>query len=214
MPDTPQHPDRSAADYLPDRLSYPALCKAAERCRGCDLYKCATQVVFGAGNVKSRIILVGEQPGDEEDRTGAPFVGPAGQLLARAMEEAGLSREEVYVTNAVKHFKFILRGKKRLHQTPSPREVAACQPWLLAEIEWIKPKAILCLGATAAQSLLGRKFALTKNRGLWQEGPQETAVLATFHPSAGLRAPSHEARAQIYAAIVEDLKQVIKKAKH
>lgn len=198
---------RSAALYLPKKFTWPSLCKAAEGCRGCDLYKDATQTVFGQGPITARLMLVGEQPGDEEDTQGLPFVGPSGKLLDRSLAEAGIPKSEVYVTNAVKHFKFTLtRGKKRLHKTPSPREVAACKPWLLAEIELIKPAVVMCLGATAAKSLLGNKFALTKNRGQWQEGPGGAKIMATFHPSAALRAPDHDARAAMYAAIVEDLK--------
>ena len=196
----------SAADYLPQKMTWPSLCKAAGGCRGCDLYKNATRTVFGLGSRTARLMLVGEQPGDEEDKQGLPFVGPSGKLLDRGLAEAGIPKKEVYVTNAVKHFKFEPRGKKRLHKTPSPREVAACRPWLLAEIEMIKPAVIMCLGATAAKSLLGNTFALTKNRGKWQLGPASAKVMATYHPSAALRAPDHDARAAMYAAIVEDLK--------
>jgi uracil-DNA glycosylase len=201
----PEKSTRSAAQYLPKKITWPSLCKAAEGCRGCDLYKLGTQTVFGQGPLTASLILVGEQPGDEEDKQGLPFVGPAGKLLDRALAEAGIPKKEVYVTNAVKHFKFTIRGKKRLHQSPSPREAAACKPWLLAEIELIKPEVVLCLGATAAKSLLGAKFALTKHRGEWQPGPHDAKVMATYHPSAALRAPDHDARKALYDAIVEDL---------
>ena len=202
----PEKSNRSAAGYLPKKITWPSLCKAAAGCRGCDLYKNATQTVFGLGPRTARLMLVGEQPGDEEDNQGLPFVGPSGKLLDRALADAGIPKKEVYVTNAVKHFKFEPRGKKRLHKTPSAREVSACRPWLLAEIELIKPAVIMCLGATAAKSLLGNKFALTKNRGKWQPEQDNAKVMATFHPSAALRAPDHDARAAMYAAIVEDLK--------
>jgi uracil-DNA glycosylase len=197
---------RSAAQYLPRKITLPSLCKAAEGCRGCDLYKHATQTVFGQGPKTARLILVGEQPGDEEDKQGLPFVGPSGKLLDRALAEAGIPKKGVYVTNAVKHFKFTPSGKKRLHKTPSAREVAACRPWLMAEIGLIKPAVVMCMGATAAKSLLGNKFALTQSRGKWQPGPSGAKVMATYHPSAALRAPGHDARAALYAAIVEDLK--------
>jgi DNA polymerase len=151
-------------------------------------------------------MLVGEQPGDEEDIQGLPFVGPAGKLLDRAMAEAGIPSKKVYVTNAVKHFKFTLRGKKRLHQSPSAREIKACKPWLLAEIKAVKPQLILCLGATAAKSFLGAGFALTKNRGQVQQGLEGVKILATYHPSAALRAPDHDRRRELYQAIVKDLK--------
>ncbi len=202
----PEKTTRSAAQYLPRKITYPSLCKAAEGCRGCDLYKHATQTVFGQGPATAKLILVGEQPGDEEDKQGLPFVGPSGKLLDRALAEAGIPKKEVYVTNAVKHFKFTATsGKKRLHKTPSPREVAACKPWLLAEIELIRPAVVMCMGATAAKALLGNKFALTKHRGTSQPGPSNTKVMATYHPSAALRAPDHDARQAMYAAIVEDL---------
>jgi DNA polymerase len=150
----------SAADFLPARHSIPALQKAARSCQGCPLYARATQVVFGAGSPTARLMLVGEAPGDEEDLQGQPFVGPAGQLLADAMQDAGVERQDVYLTNAVKHFKWEPRGKRRLHGKPSSREISACRPWLEAEIETVKPDTIVCLGATAAQTLLGRSFAL------------------------------------------------------
>ena len=147
--------EKSADDFLPEQLALPKLREAAEDCQGCDLYKNATQTVFGEGPPKASVVLVGEQPGDQEDKQGHPFVGPAGRLLDRALEEAQIERDEVYVTNAVKHFKWIWRGKRRLHQKPSVREVIACKPWLNAELAAVNPKIVVCLGSTAAQSVLG-----------------------------------------------------------
>jgi uracil-DNA glycosylase len=197
----------SAADFLPARLTYPALRKAAGGCRGCDLYLHATQTVFGEGRVKASLILVGEQPGNDEDLAGHPFVGPSGKLLNKALDEAGIARGDVYVTNAVKHFRFEERGKRRMHKQPSARQIKACRPWLEAEITVIKPRAVLCLGATAAKSLLGPDFSLMKHRGEWQTGPENVRVLATLHPSAALRAPDHAKRQEIYAGLVADLKK-------
>jgi len=181
--------------------------KAVDGCRGCDLYLHATQGVFGEGNAKARMVLVGEQPGDEEDRQKRPFVGPAGKLLDRALADAGISREEVYVTNAVKHFKFEERGKRRLHKKPSNSEVQACHPWLEAEIKSIKPQIIVCLGATAAQEILGNQFRVSKQRGIPFAHPWAPHVVATVHPSAILRAPDHEQRRKEYSQMVEDLKK-------
>ncbi|MCC7423481.1 MAG: UdgX family uracil-DNA binding protein [Planctomycetaceae bacterium] len=155
----------SAAEFVPQSRSLTTLSRAAKRCEGCDLYRHATQTVFGEGPASARLILVGEQPGDSEDREGHPFVGPAGKLLSTAMEEAEIDRSEVYVTNAVKHFKWEPRGTRRLHKKPSAREIAACRPWLDAEMEAVEPVGIVCLGATAAQALLGRDFRITRNRG-------------------------------------------------
>lgn len=197
----------SAADFFPPDMDYASLSAASKGCQGCDLYLNATQTVFGEGAGAASIVLVGEQPGNEEDIAGHPFVGPAGRLLDKALEEAGIPRDEVYVTNAVKHFKFEERGKRRIHKQPSARQIKACQPWLEAEIALVKPAAILCLGATAAKSLLGSGFALTKHRGEWQPGPGNSRVLATYHPSAALRAPDHDKREEVYRAIVEDLKR-------
>lgn len=196
----------SAADFLPSKLTYPALCKAAAICRGCDLYKYATQTVFGEGALHAPLMLVGEQPGNDEDLAGHPFIGPAGALLDKALQEAGIARDQVYITNAVKHFKFEERGKRRLHKSPSAREIKACRPWLDAEIDLIKPQAIICLGATAAKALLGPKFSLTRQRGEWAGSIGNTRVMASFHPSAALRAPDHDARAAMFQAIAKDLK--------
>jgi len=200
---------KSAADFLPDKISYESLRAAAETCEGCDLYKLATQTVFGEGPKNSKIILVGEQPGDEEDKQGHPFIGPAGRLLDQALEEAGIDRRQVYTTNAVKHFKWKPAGKRRLHQKPSAREVDACRAWLVGEIEAIEPYIVVCLGATAAQSLLGKNFRVTKSRGQWLEF-ENRRIIATVHPSSILRAPDPQARDDQYFAFVADLKIVAK----
>ena len=201
----------SAADFLPSKQDLHSLAKAAEKCQGCSLYCNATQVVFGEGPSDATCMFVGEQPGDQEDLAGKPFVGPSGQLLSAAMEEAGIPRDEVYVTNAVKHFKFEPRGKRRIHSKPSAREVAACRPWLEAEIRQVKPQVIVCLGATAAQSLLGSKFRLTQHRG---EALRDTswapAVFATVHPSSLLRIPDHHARHEARRQFASDLAAVAK----
>ena len=178
---------------------------AADGCLACALGPPATQTVFGEGSADARLILIGEQPGDEEDRQGRPFVGPAGKLLDRALLAARIEREDVYVTNAVKHFSFVYRGKRRLHAKPHVRYVRACEPWLHAELEAVAAEVIVCLGATAAQALLGARFALTKNRGQVQRHASGKAVLATYHPSAALRAPDEAARRATFDALVEDL---------
>ena len=197
----------SAADFLPKKITYNTLYKASKGCQGCDLYLPARQTVFGEGAIKGSLMLVGEQPGNEEDLEGHPFIGPAGKLLNKALEDAGIPRGKVYVTNAVKHFRFEERGQKRLHKSPSARQIKACRPWLDAEISLMQPAAILCLGATAAKSLLGANFSLTRQRGQWQPGPGDSRILATYHPSAALRAPDHDKREAFYKAIVQDLKQ-------
>ena len=198
----------SAEDFLPDRRSLRSLREAAAGCRGCDLYANATQTVFGEGTRHAELLLVGEQPGDREDREGRPFVGPAGKLLDVLLEEAGIDRELAYVTNAVKHFKWRARGKRRIHQKPSWSEFAACRPWLDAEIALLEPSAIVCLGATAAQALIGRQFRVTRERGLFVESPLAKHVLATFHPSSVLRAPDDESRHELRALILKDLQKV------
>jgi uracil-DNA glycosylase family protein len=195
----------SALEYLPSRHDLRSLKEAAEHCQGCHLYQQATQVVFGEGRVHAALFLVGEQPGDREDQHGRPFVGPAGLLLDKCLESAGIDRREVYVTNAVKHFKWEPRGKIRLHKKPNSLEIAACRPWLEAEIEAVQPQVIVCLGATAAQDLLGPQFRLTKHRGEvfpTQFGP----ITATIHPSAILRMPEPEAKEAEIASLVTDLK--------
>lgn len=199
---------RSAADYLPATRSLKALREAARGCRGCDLYKAATQTVFGEGKARASLMLVGEQPGDREDIEGHPFVGPAGKLLHRALDEAGIDPKSAYITNAVKHFKYVVRGKRRIHNKPRTIEIRACAPWLEAEIEAVKPKIVVALGATAAQALLGSGFKLTQHRGEVHESALAARVLATVHPSAILRARDDESRHREYAMFVEDLRIV------
>lgn len=194
-----------ASAFLPDRRNLTALRRAAAGCRGCELYRDATQTVFGAGAADAELMLVGEQPGDREDREGEPFVGPAGRVLRGALEEAGLDAGAAYVTNAVKHFKWRPRGKRRLHQTPRVGEVVACRPWLEAEIEATSPRAVIALGATAARSLFGPAVRVTKDRGrLLEGGPAEIATL-TVHPSAVLRVRDRDEKEHAMAALVEDL---------
>jgi DNA polymerase len=196
----------SAEPFLPDRLSLPALRAAAQGCKGCHLFAGATQAVFGEGSPDAEVMLVGEQPGDKEDLEGRPFVGPAGRELDQGLEAAGIERKKVYVTNAVKHFKFEQRGKRRIHQKPNAAELAACRPWLDAEIELLKPRVIVCLGATAAQSLLGRSFRVTKQRGEpIAASPLADWIVATIHPSAILRAPDDVRQAE-REAFAHDLK--------
>jgi len=197
---------RSAADYLPPRRSLTSLRTAAARCRGCDLYKYATQTVFGEGRARAPMMLVGEQPGDSEDREGHPFVGPAGRVLRDAMESAGIDLRAVYITNAVKHFKFVERGKRRIHKKPRTIEIRACKPWLDAEIAAVKPALIVALGATAAQSLLGTGFKLLANRAkLIVSGDVARPVLPTIHPSAILRAPDSATRRKEMRKFIHDL---------
>ncbi len=195
----------TAEAYLPPQHTLPALAHALPQCRGCELYCHATQAVFGEGHTHADLMLVGEQPGDEEDRKGKPFVGPAGKVLNRVVEELGLERKTMYVTNAVKHFKFIDRGKRRLHQSPRLSEVTACRPWLLAELQAVRPKVVVCLGATAAKSLLGAKFALMKDRGKLVSSPYAEQVVATIHPSAILRAMDPQGSEQLYDFLRQDL---------
>jgi DNA polymerase len=198
----------SAAEFLPPSRSLKTLESAAEGCRGCELYKDATQVVFGAGRKSAKLMLVGEQPGDKEDLEGEPFVGPAGRLLDRALEEAGIDRSAAYVTNAVKHFKWRPRGNRRLHQTPRAGEIEACKPWLQAEVEAVKPRALLAMGATAARSLFGPKVKVTKDRGRPLESPLAPVAAVTIHPSAILRLREHDEREAELAAFVADLEGV------
>jgi uracil-DNA glycosylase family protein len=197
----------SAADFLPERHTLKALREAARTCRGCPLWQNATQTVFGEGHPHARLMLVGETPGDREDIEGKPFVGPAGALLDRCLIEAGIDRDLVYVTNAVKHFKWEPRGKRRIHKKPSAREQAACRPWFNAELDVIKPKLVVCLGATAAQALLGPKFRVTQDRGKVLHTPGLPPILATVHPSSILRAPDDEARHEARAGFLADLRQ-------
>lgn len=201
-----------AERYVPQRADLDELRDAVHSCRGCGLYADATQAVFGAGPRDARVMVIGEQPGDQEDRKGAPFVGPAGRLLDRAFEEAGIDRREVYVTNTVKHFKFERqeRGKRRIHKTPSRTEVVACRPWLLAELDVVRPDLVMCLGATAAQSVLGASFRVSKDRGKVLELPPDSeigslagAVVATVHPSSVLRSNDRE---QAYRELLADVR--------
>jgi uracil-DNA glycosylase len=199
-------PARSAADFVPPERTLPALTAASKDCRGCDLYENATQTVFGEGPAGADIMLIGEQPGDREDRRGHPFVGPAGQLLDRALEAAGIDRTTVYVTNAVKHFKFEPRGKRRIHKKPNAEEIRACNPWLEAELEAVKPKVVVCLGATAAQAVIGRSFKVTEHRGELVDTPLDALVTATVHPSSILRSPDDATRESETRAFIRDLR--------
>jgi len=199
---------REAAAVIPGHPTIRALQAAVHNCRGCDLYRFATQAVFGEGPSPAQIVLIGEQPGDQEDRQGHPFVGPAGKLLDRALEEAGIDRSQVYVTNAVKHFKFEERGKRRIHKKPRASEVQACKPWLEAEMAVLKPQVVVCMGATAAQAVLGPVYRLTKEHGKFVEHRWAPRVTATLHPSAILRAPDDAARHAAYDQLVADLKKV------
>jgi DNA polymerase len=180
----------------------------AADCRACPLWQTGTQTVFGEGKASAKVVLVGEQPGDQEDRQGRPFVGPAGRLLDEALELAGIDRSATYVTNAVKHFKWVAKGKRRIHQKPAWSEIAACNPWLQAELDVIEPEVVVCLGATAAQALLGKQFRVTKQRGTWVESPLAPHVTATIHPSSILRQRTDEDRHAELAGFVDDLKLV------
>jgi uracil-DNA glycosylase len=204
---TPLWYDTVVAERLFDTeySSLKAAREAAASCRACHLYENATQTVFGEGSPNAEIVLVGEQPGDEEDLTGRPFVGPAGRLLDRALEQAGIDRKRAYVTNVVKHFKWQPRGKRRIHQKPNAAEIAACRPWLDAELALLKPKVLVCLGATAAQALLGRQFRVSKDRGVPVESELAPVVMATVHPSSILRSDDREAEMALF---VEDLRRV------
>jgi len=209
--------ERSAAPFVPRTTSLRALSEAVQACRGCDLYKNATQAVFGAGPKSARVVFVGEQPGDQEDKQGKPFVGPAGAVLDKALEAAGISRDTAYVTNAVKHFKWEPRGKRRIHKKPRVSEIKACRPWLDAEVRAVKPLIVVCLGATAAQSLLGPQFKLMQSRGKLLPVPHTSDersaaglaldaehILATIHPSAVLRAIDAHERQAAFESLVAD----------
>jgi uracil-DNA glycosylase len=195
---------------VPEVKTLPVLRAAAAHCKACDLWKTGTQTVFGEGGAGARVVLVGEQPGDREDREGRPFVGPAGHLLDEALAEAGIDRAQAYVTNTVKHFKWepAERGKRRIHKKPRYSEIHACRPWLDAELEAIKPKVLVCLGATAAQALLGKEFSVTRQRGRFVESPLAPHVMATVHPSSILRAIDPAQRHQQMKSFVEDLRKV------
>jgi len=205
-----KRPKRSASEFMPVRLNLSALRAAAAGCTGCDLYRNATQTVFGEGRSDATIVLVGEQPGDQEDRQGHPFVGPAGRLLGRALADAGIPRKAVYVTNAVKHFKWTPRGKRRLHQRPREGEIDACNPWLTAELRVVKPQVLVCLGATAARAAFGHPVRLRDYRGKFAIPPLASRTFVTIHPSAILRL-QNPARADQYAQFVADLKRSVDK---
>jgi DNA polymerase len=198
----------TAAAFMPRRISLSSLRQASRGCEGCPLCRVGTQTVFGEGPVSAQIVFVGEQPGDQEDKAGKPFVGPAGRIFDQALEEVGLDRTGVYVTNAVKHFKWEPRGKRRIHAKPNSREIDACMPWLRAELDVIHPRMVVCMGATAAQALLGRDFRVTRSRGeVLHDTNVAPSVLATVHPSSILRAPDDE-REDAYRAFVDDLRHV------
>src|ERR1700737_1673267 len=199
---------KSAVLLIPSHPTLSALQKAAKGCQACDLWKRGTQTVFGEGEPDAKVIFVGEQPGDREDREGKPFVGPAGKLLDSALVEAGIDRKKVYVTNAGKHFKWEPRGKRRIHKKPNAAEIAACRPWLDSEIAAIRPKVIVCLGATAAQALLGKDFRVTQHRGEFVDSHLAPYVAATVHPSSILRAPDEDARHEEMTLFIADLKKI------
>jgi len=210
----------SAGPFVPQDRTLPVLAEAVQKCKGCDLYKNATQAVFGdiengvgATKPKVTIMMIGEQPGDQEDKQGRPFVGPAGKLLDKALEEAEIDRGKVYVTNAVKHFKWEPRGKQRIHKKPSMKEINACRPWLDAELETVQPKLIVALGATAAQGLLGSSFRITQSHGRVQDAPGLPPIIATLHPSAILRAQTDEDRHAQMRVLVEDLREAARIAR-
>ncbi len=203
-----------ASAFIPKTLDLEELRRAAASCQGCDLYRHATQTVFGRGPATARTVLVGECPGDQEDLKGAPFVGPAGDVLDRALAEAGLAREDIYVTNVVKHFKFVRTPKRRIHQTPGSVEIGACRPWLEAELAVIRPEILVCLGATASKALIGPDFRLMKERGRLIESPWAPKLLATLHPSAILRAEDRAGQDRLYGFLLTDLKLVASELSH
>jgi uracil-DNA glycosylase len=209
-----QRPPSAARDLIAARPDLDALRAAAAGCTACDLYRDATQTVFGEGSTGAEVMLVGEQPGDGEDRAGRPFVGPAGRLLDQALEEAGIDRGLAYVTNVVKHFKFERRGKVRLHKKPNAEQVHACLPWLEAELQVVEPRVVVLLGATAAQALLGGSFRVSRQRGEFLDSDLAPRVLATVHPSSILRAPDDQARALAYKGFVADLAVVAEELGH
>ena len=201
----------TAAPLIPPRPTLPKLQAAAAGCQACELWKTGTQTVFGEGAATARVMFVGEQPGDQEDRQGRPFVGPAGRMLDKALEQAGIGRDDVYVTNVVKHFKWVAQsptGKRRLHKKPSSREIAACTPWLAAELAVVRPQVIVCMGATAAQALLGKDFRVSQQRGRVVPSRLAPRALATVHPSSILRAPDDESRRAAFREFVRDMQAV------
>ena len=197
---------------VPGTSSLKEVAEAAKKCTACHLYKRATQTVFGEGPKHATMLLIGEQPGDYEDVAGKPFVGPAGKIMDRALEEAGIDRKDIYVTNAVKHFKWEPRGKRRIHQKPNSREIAACKPWLEAELRLVKPRLVVCLGATAGQAIFGPSFRVTRERGKVLSSKLAPRVVATVHPSSLLRQPDEESREREYAHFVSDLRVALKAA--
>jgi uracil-DNA glycosylase len=203
----------SAVALVPDHPTLDGVRRASQGCQACDLWKTGTQTVFGEGPSDASLMLVGEQPGDQEDLAGHPFVGPAGRILDRALSEAGIDRRLVYVTNVVKHFKWEPRGKRRIHKKPNSAEIGACRPWLETEIALVKPRVIVCLGSTAAQALLGREFRVTAHRGERIDSPLAPVVMATVHPSSLLRAPDEESRRRETQLFVEDLRKVARALK-
>jgi uracil-DNA glycosylase len=196
----------SAENLIPDQLTLPGLQRAAAGCKACDLWENATQTVFGEGKRTAKVLFIGEQPGNDEDLQGRPFVGPAGRLLDQALEEAGIDRRQTYVTNVVKHFKWEPRGKRRIHKKPNSTEIEACRPWLEAEIAAVKPRVIVCLGATAAQTLLGKEFRVSRQRGQLIPSPLAPLVIATVHPSSILRASDEQSRHLEMLHFIDDLK--------
>jgi DNA polymerase len=198
----------TAAPLVPERPTLAKLRRAAATCKACDLGDLGTQTVFGEGDEHAAVVFVGEQPGNDEDLAGRPFVGPAGKLLDRALGEAGIDRRKVYVTNVVKHFKWVAKGKRRIHQKPTAREIAACRPWLDAEIALVRPKVVVCLGATAAQAVIGKQFRVSQQRGEFVPSPLAPYLTATVHPSSVLRAPDDETRRAEMARLVDDLRKV------
>jgi len=209
VPEQPK-PGEPVPDLLPDKPTFESVAETARGCKACDLYKRGTQTVFGEGPKRASLMLVGEQPGDAEDLPGHRFVGPAGKLLDRALEQAGIDRAAVYVTNVVKHFKWEPRGKRRIHAKPNAAEIGACRPWLETEIALVRPHALVCLGATAAQALLGKSFKVSKQRGEFVPSSLAPVVMATVHPSSILRAPDDESRRVEMERFVADLKKLAK----
>jgi len=207
---TRKSPEHSAAEWIPPRPTLNSLREAAADCKACDLWKLGTQTVFGEGRRRSIVMFIGEQPGNEEDLTGKPFVGPAGKLFDDALETVGIDRSQTYVTNVVKHFKWEPRGKRRIHKKPNSQEISACRPWLEAEIALVKPQVIVALGATAAQTLVGPKFRVTQQRGQFIESTLAPYVMATVHPSSILRAPDDETRRLEHRHFIDDLKKLAK----
>jgi DNA polymerase len=204
----PKTEPSTAAELIPPNADLDTLRKSAADCQACDLWKLGTQTVFGEGTRRASLLFVGEQPGNEEDLSGRPFVGPAGRVLATALEEAGIPREKVYITNIVKHFRWEPRGKRRIHKKPNSAQIAACKPWLQAEINVVKPRIVVCLGATAAQALIGKDFKVTQRRGELIESALAPFVMATIHPSAILRASDDQARRDEMRRFIDDLKRV------